>query len=515
MLKSRISLSLLVFAYGLCSSLATRPPNYSSDSDSVIAEDVIRSFVRCNVNKKWHYLPQFNVDFGFNFDDNDCLYAMAFDVGQANCVILRKGQQVVIVDAGGTFADAKTRAKAAHLLDGCTISAVFISHPHNDHFSLLEDQMFKEKITKETHFFLGGTEQDWDDCLSVINLISDNTFTVSLHDILNNGSIASYSGQELISQINEIIINAIKENFNEVILPDEYVTYMTDFRTFTNSLANTKVTYCGNLENFNGTPAISCKFLPNVEFEILNGGIPSTENNKNQKSFLLKVSYDNKSILFTGDSEGESVDRHIVFKNNIAQYVSLLSVAHTFSDDIDFSKIVNRIQAKPTFKNFGSLYTTIGYDRIPDYTLSEEFNAANEYTEIIRSIIKESQLIFLPHHGSSKHESQRWLGFFSNDGVQHCFVISSSPFGKDALPKRSNLEMAPIIPEHALHPFIYAQNTNHVTSMVMTTKPIYVTCAEPGGVSCFKIIPGEDSIQKFDAFRREDDQLFRWFHIFN
>lgn len=493
MLKSRILLLVLAFAYGLCPTFAMFYTDDLSDSGSVIAEDVIRSFVRCNVNKEWHDLNQFSIDFGFDFADN-FLYAMAFDVGQANCVILRKGKQVVIVDAGGTFADDNIKAKAASMMEDCTISAVFVSHPHNDHFSLLADKMFQNNITPATQFILGGTEQDWADCKVVIDLILTNEF-----DTPKLKSIASYSGQKLIRQINEVPA-------------DEYVTYMYDFSTFTNSLDNTRVTYCGDLENFNGNHSISMNLFHDVEFTILNGGVPSNEDSKNQKSFLLKVSYDNKSILFTGDSEGESVDRHIIFKNNINQYVSLLDLAH----DTAFSAIVNNLrQNETTPESVSLLYTTIGYDMSPDYALSEEFASVNKYTNIIRHTIKDSQLIFLPHHGSSKHESQRWLGFFSNDGEQHCFVINSSPFGKDALPKRSNLEMAPITPEHHLHPFIYAQNTNQVTSMVMTTKPIYVTCAEPGGVACFKVISGENSIQKFDAFRREDGKLFRWVPILN
>lgn len=107
-------------------------------------------------------------------------------------------------------------------------------------------------------------------------------------------------------------------------------------------------------------------------------------------------------------------------------------------------------------------------------------------------LFESSQLIVLPHHGTNTENSQRFLGYFSGISGKRTFVISSSPFGGDNLPKRSTLEMGPLTPIHPMHPFLYGRDdykkgTNKRVSMKITMKPIYVTGAAPGGVYCFKI----------------------------
>ena len=70
----------------------------SSDSDSIAVETSIQEII-ATINSEWTAIEELNDKFGFNFVE-DNLYIAAFDVGQANCIILRRGNGVVIVDAG-------------------------------------------------------------------------------------------------------------------------------------------------------------------------------------------------------------------------------------------------------------------------------------------------------------------------------------------------------------------------------------------------------------------------------
>lgn len=109
---------------------------------------------------------------------------------------------------------------------------------------------------------------------------------------------------------------------------------------------------------------------------------------------------------------------------------------------------------------------------------------------IQRKLFGRSQLIFLPHHGTNSENSQRLLGYFSGlDDEMKVYVVSSSPFGTDGLPKRSTLEMTPLYPTQPEHHFIYSQDgdKNAGSSMRRTNKPIYVTCSAIGGAHYFKI----------------------------
>lgn len=130
----------------------------------------------------------------------------------------------------------------------------------------------------------------------------------------------------------------------------------------------------------------------------------------------------------------------------------------------------------------------------------------------LRQELKEADLIFLPHHGTNTANSQRWLGYFANDRRTHCFVISSSPFGTDKTPKRSTIELAPELPRHPSHLVIYSQDMNNIQSFRMTNRPIYITDSASGGVECFAITH-EKTILKLDVYKREDNELYRWFDI--
>lgn len=408
----------------------------------VIQESASFFFEKPNLD--WAKKTSFDADFGFDFNSED-LYLFAFNVGQANCIVLRKGIKCVIVDAGGSITYGSLNEKVTELLDGTTIDAVFVTHPHTDHFTLLQGSKFASSFASTTRFFLGGLVTDW------------------------KGDKAS-----------------------------KFVTALTG-----KSVSYTETLTIGD--------ELDYTFLANVSFEILKADPAESGKNKNRKSFLLKVTYCGKSILFTGDSEGEGVDRHTQTAFNYQQVLELASICHVcpvlppmFMLDVscqkDFYEQLKK--AVPVFK-----YPETADDFAKTIYASHDFGMKN------REKISSSYLIFLPHHGTNTENSQRWLGYFSNDRNPHCFVVCSSPFGPDAIPKRSTLELAPHSPIHPIHPFIYRQDNAEGFGLRMTTRPIYLTGVATGGVECFVLSKDESRIKKLDVYRRDDGKKHKWIDI--
>lgn len=128
-----------------------------------------------------------------------------------------------------------------------------------------------------------------------------------------------------------------------------------------------------------------------------------------------------------------------------------------------------------------------------------------------RSTFKNSQIVFLPHHGTNTKNSQNILGLFAGRDFrkpeeQRIFIVSSSPFGSDKLPKASTLEMAPFFPVHPVHKFIYCRDYSSFVNMIDTEKPIYLTGAAPAGVITVKI-DSDGASYILDLVPREDGKL--------
>jgi hypothetical protein len=428
------------------------------DSDSMVVSENICSYLYNRVNSEWADCKVIDEKFGFNFGESE-LYVFAFNTGQANCIILRKGDKAVLFDAGGNFFEEKEREKAVNLLNGVHLDAVFITHPHSDHYSLLLP-VFATHIARDTKFFFGGTAADWEEIEVLQNI----------RDIGNEG-----------------------------------------------------LYFCGDPAFFgNEGSVVNHDFLGGgVSFKIFNGGVPSTQN-PNQKSFITKVEYLGKSLLFTGDAEGEEIDRHIgpLFLN-LSQVVKLMALSHSI-DASDFLGARDALMETGNVSAFIEFYKAIneGMDNIlpslDDAALEKFLMFVSTIPAPIRKELRCSHLIFLPHHGTNTGNSQRWLGYFANDRIPHCFVVNSSPFGLNRISKRSTIEFAPEFPRHPPHAVVYSKDESDVQSLQMTTKPLYITGSAPGGVECFLLHPDIEHILKLDVARRqEDDKKFRWFDIFN
>ena len=135
-----------------------------------------------------------------------------------------------------------------------------------------------------------------------------------------------------------------------------------------------------------------------------------------------------------------------------------------------------------------------------------------------RCIFKNANVVFLPHHGANTKNSQNILGLFAGRNILNeprLFIVSSSPFGIDKLPKASTLEMAPFYPQHPSHKFLYCRDYLYSINSVQildTKKPIYLTGASPTGVVTVKI-EKSGTVSILDMIPRKDKKCCRWINV--
>lgn len=499
----------------------------TSDTDSVITTENIETYLRTKINSGWANAREFNNEFGFKFSE-DRLYVFAFNTGQANCIILRKGSHTVIFDAGGDFPSDIEEDKAKSLLKETVVDAVFITHPHEDHFSLIPE-VFGQYLDENTIFFLGGTVADWTN--ERCELLKQALNIIENPDRLNASIIEQFSDIELSSRSNENIRDYICQQLMSLLSEEEeekegslenlrlYLDRRLDaLSKFMRCVQNSN--FIGGLDFFDESHVKELDLLDGVAFFIFNGGMPSNPNNANQKSFITKVKFGNRSILFTGDAEGEELERHIgPFFLNLAQAIKLMTISHGVDVEVFLETWESFLQTRDG-NAFLEIYDAINQQMdsiLPIFSKNDIVQLEKFVSTIpanIRLELKSSDLIFLPHHGTNTANSQRWIGYFANDRMGHTFVISSSPFGKDCLPKRSSIEFIPELPLHLSHTIVYSQDEHDIQAFRLTNKPVYITGSAPGGVECFCII--QDRIFKLDVARRLDDKAqYRWFDIFD
>lgn len=181
---------------------------------------------------------------------SDHLEVHAFNVGQANFIVLRRYDKAVIIDAGCQGSEYTPNAELCDaVLKDVEIVAIFLTHPHTDHFCLLKSLLDSYSAGKAV-ILLGGIRGDW-----------ENTSQASKDCLQSLGE-------------REIVF------LGEIPADDEIVT--------------TGSTY-----------------LADVTFKIFNQ-IPLSLHKKgeeNKLSPLIMVAFAGKNMLFLGDAEGDSLSR--------------------------------------------------------------------------------------------------------------------------------------------------------------------------------------------------------------
>ena len=152
-------------------------------------------------------------------------------------------------------------------------------------------------------------------------------------------------------------------------------------------------------------------------------------------------------------------------------------------------------------------------------TIKQYFDK-NKKRNNAKKIFLDSDLVFLPHHGTQTRGSQRILAYLANNGEKknsRYYVVSSSPYGSDELPKTSTLEMTPASPTVKEHVF-YSCNDYYTSDLLthdkytkmynihsfvsqrtMTTKPIFETHAMSSGVLVCSIMLDEKGLYISDG----------------
>lgn len=120
---------------------------------------------------------------------------MFLDVGEGNCIVLRCGNETVIVDAGsgkspGFDQQRFILPKIISLAHGTVLKAIFVTHPHDDHCNLIMN-LIKEvcKDNAPPQIFLGGSKMQWESCKILSSMREENIPDINIQFITDCNSI--------------------------------------------------------------------------------------------------------------------------------------------------------------------------------------------------------------------------------------------------------------------------------------------------------------------------------------
>lgn len=445
------------------------PSSPSTESISVLpnVEDLIRNHVHPDLN-----LARLN--------DYDGLLVRAYNVGEANFIVLKKDNKAVIIDAGAqsySYYQSIPERRIIEMLNDVTIEAVFLTHPHKDHYNLIFNSNGMGLIFINyrdffigTDFYFGGREDDWKNIISI----------------------------EIKEQLNSI-------KPNNLLFVDNQMFYST-------------------------------KYLNDVDFTFLAMTAPNNRSKENKLSLLLQVTYKGQIILFPGDAEGDSLSRLFLSANDISS-LEFLCPEDSLNDLKQLSDVLHQyVNGHLSGQTLDSIPQVFSYQYwyfyyrlnlelncLPpledlmgleslNWEKQDFINTLHEYTIqmirilAIRKLFRNSKVIFLPHHGSESENSQAFLGLFGAIEGPHLFIICSSPFDKSKLPNASTIEMAPLSPTQLPHPVIYSRkDIESYHQLKLTSKPIYMTGASPGGF--IDLIIDDNNVFIADYLRRQNNNL--------
>ena len=256
----------------------------------------------------------------------------------------------------------------------------------------------------------------------------------------------------------------------------------------------------------NATNGVLTHNIDGVRFDLFNVDSPC-DFGKNASSLVVKITYLDKKILFTGDAEGKTFTSLYGQGENVFQQLKFLSLTHSLSDRA-YVLLDTLLNYGYNEHDYGSLRLELS--RRPNACYKLPVVSGGELPNEIREQLKDINIVVLPHHGTDTQKSQNWLAYFSGRKKIPIFIISSSPFVANKRPVKSTIDMVPSssrgVPTHTV---IYSNDD--VVKQLLTTKPIYVTGAAHGGMYCFSL--ARDTLSIFDVCRRNDGALFRWIDL--
>ena len=347
-----------------------------------------------------------------------------------------------------------------------SIEAVFLTHSHIDHYSLLIElyQQFPSCFLS-TKYYLGGIEEDW------------------------KGEAPSRLFQTLTGKPNRKSPRSkgkSKQPKQETVESEQNEQQQTDNEAQTQQTVeehqgNDKIIFVGrSYESF------ELNLLGDIRFKLWGRTEPENPDDKNQNSLIITMYYNNQIVLFTGDAEGNVLER---------LNVDIPSLDDSIEFKEEFQQILDEIWAyikeKRLLKPKENILIPIQQDLEAFFTKNkiEKTEQMQIYQQILDEMlsIEHSFLVFEPHHGSLTEDSHEIYNYLAAQDVKQIFVISSFPCSKDFLPKEEsvmNRENKNI--QTLNHPIVYATNGN-IATISMTTDPVYTTGSAGDNAYVFKL----------------------------
>lgn len=185
------------------------------------------------------------------------IYLFAFNVGQGNFILLRHAETAILVDAGSKDKDdlrsSKLEERVKACLEGAKIEAVIITHTDDDHYNYLGEDWLKSFLRKGAPLYVGGTFEKAKKIIERLGVDSSQLHSRVPGQFWRNSSKTSALNEDIEKQLNA--------------------------------------------------------FIPECVFEFLSSPVELIHPDKtNPQSLVFLLTYGGRSILFTGDATGETLD---------------------------------------------------------------------------------------------------------------------------------------------------------------------------------------------------------------
>ena len=265
------------------------------------------------------------------------VYAMAVGQGDGNIILCPNGKDVLIVDMGGKNPVFNTRDYGTYLLKekfdvvtGKKNIHIVVSHPHNDHYNQLTTAIDSELIPRVSEIVLSGYIKDYSEYF--VKWLDESSLPVYT---INSGAKCFGNDQCTWTKA---------EGFADTRNTSSSKHHLK--RAVSND-AGDSWQFCGS----------------DVSITALGANIAITEN-LNLKSVILKLVYNQWSLLMSGDFEGKAQQLELVDRWQDNLQSTYYKVAHHGAWTAEYQANLPELLAKIRPKR---VYVSHGYPSLSTY----------------------------------------------------------------------------------------------------------------------------------------------------
>ncbi|KAH0787538.1 metallo-beta-lactamase superfamily protein [Histomonas meleagridis] len=476
---------------------------------------VLSPYVESVCNDLYHSHVYQAYDLGLIYYKTEKIYSFAFNTGQANFIVLRRGTKGVIIDCGESFHSHLTstfKEVNNHYLNGAaecdkliTVYNEFkkcpgkVMKPFSTKWRAEPPDTFKRvyhlcrtcfKSKEVGDFFLEIKDKE----------LKDEEFIID-HIIQTKNKFISAERQRQKHVLNCLFTNdfEVEAVFITHSHTDHFSLLSELLKFFPNNFMKTMYYFGGCEENWSGDVStllrkkMKCNdriefvgreyqsreliLLGDIRFKLWGRSRPEKlqNENQNQNTLVITMFYKDVKVLFTGDAEGNVLSRLNIdipiLDNNLAHKDDFENLLCFIANNV---KTIRNRKLKENVLNLAEEY-------LKKFAISKSINSKD--LKIYRNYINEmlslehSLLVFEPHHGSMTEDSHEIYMYLAAQQKMQVFVICSFPSAPEFLPKeesilgRENIYMEKTIN----HPITYA--IRDIPTLGMTTDPVYTTGA--------------------------------------